>query len=200
MPRPRAYTDLPSSPGGHVPPAKQPEPAVKSRQALDDWFSLAYEELRRIAAAVKRDDMHATISTATLVNEAWIKLANAQGFAPQSELHFKRIAACAMRQIVRDAARRRRAYRRGGGLAVFVTLDDSIGIPIASNDDLLHLDTALDALEKASPRQAELVVLRFFGGRDVAEASTLLGISEATALRDWRVAKAWLAAEIRKLH
>jgi DNA-directed RNA polymerase specialized sigma24 family protein len=63
---------------------------------------------------------------------------------------------------------------------------------------LLQLDAALDALAQVSPRQAELVQIRFFGGRDVMEASVLLGVSEATALRDWRAAKAWLAAEIRR--
>jgi len=102
-----------------------------------------------------------------------------------------------MRQIVMDEARRRHADKRGGGLS-FVTLDDSLNMPVSSGQDLLRLDAALDALAEVSPRQAELVRIRFFGGREVPEASGLLGISEATALRDWRAAKAWLAAEMRK--
>ena len=83
-------------------------------------------------------------------------------------------------------------------MAAFVTLDDSMGVPMTCDEDFLRLDAALDALAQVNPRQAELVQLRFFGGHDVAEASALLSIAEATALRDWRVAKAWLAAEIRK--
>jgi RNA polymerase sigma factor (TIGR02999 family) len=166
---------------------------------MDAWFSTLYNELRRLATSVKRADANVTISTSTLVHEAWMKLAGSPGLAPQSELHFKRTAACAMRQIVMDQARRHRAYKRGGrGVALFVTLDDSMDVPVSCDLDLLRLDTALDALAQVNPRQAELVQLRFFGGHDVAEASALLSIAESTALRDWRVAKAWLAAELRK--
>lgn len=104
-----------------------------------------------------------------------------------------------MRHVVKDEARRRCAHKRGGGgVRLFVTLDDSMGMPVSSNEDLVRLDAALDALAQVNPRQAELVELRFFGGYDVAEASAVLSIAESTALRDWRVAKAWLAAEIRR--
>jgi RNA polymerase sigma factor (TIGR02999 family) len=179
--------------------SKELQTAAKPRQMMDDLFSAAYRELRRLAACVKRADVHATISTSTLVHEAWMKLAGSPGLTPQSELHFKRTAACAMRQIVMDEARRHRAYKRGGrGVALFVTLDDSVDVPVSSHQDWLRLDAALDALAQVNPRQAELVQLRFFGGHDVAEASALLSIAESTALRDWRVAKAWLAAEIRR--
>jgi RNA polymerase sigma factor (TIGR02999 family) len=178
--------------------AKDSPPGAKQQNPLDNWFSVAYTELRRLAASVKRADASATMSTSTLVHEAWVKLANTSGLVPQSELHFKRIAAGAMRQIVVDEARRRRAYKRGGGVAPFVTLDDSMGVPVSSNDDLLRLDAALDALAQVNPRQGELVQLRFFGGYDVRQVSAVLGIAESTALRDWRVAKAWLAAEIRR--
>ena len=182
----------------HLVLESEPQSSAKPRLMLDDWFSVMYKELHRLAAAVKRADVNATISTSTLVHEAWVKLANSPVLAPESELHFKRLAARVMRQIVMDEARRHRAYKRGGGgMAMFVTLGDSVDTPVSCNEDLLRLDAALDALGKLSPRQAELVQLRFFGGHDVAAASALLGIAEATALRDWRVAKAWLAAEIR---
>jgi RNA polymerase sigma factor (TIGR02999 family) len=171
--------------------------ATDQRHALDDLFSATYDELRRMAAAVRRVDANATISTSTLVHEAWIKLAASPGVAPESEQHFKRLAARVMRQIVMDEARRHQADKRGGGRG-FVALDDSLKVPVSSSRDLLQLDAALDALAQVSPRQAELVQIRFFGGRDVMEASVLLGVSEATALRDWRAAKAWLAAEIRR--
>jgi RNA polymerase sigma factor (TIGR02999 family) len=182
-----------------VPPAMLQQLPPKSRQALDDWYSAFYIELKRLASAVKRSDIHAGISTSTLVHEAWIKLAKASRLAPQSQLHFKRIAACVMRQIVMDEARKRNAGKRvGDGVVCFVTLDDFVDVAVSSSADLLRLDTALNSLAKVNLRQAELIQLRFFGGYDVAETSKLLNISESTALLDWRVAKAWLAAEIRK--
>src|SRR3954452_13579934 len=84
------------------------------RQALDDLFSVTYEELRRLASSVRRSDRQASLNPTALVNEAWLKLANAPGFRSASQLHFKRIAARAMRQILIEAARRRGAGKRGG--------------------------------------------------------------------------------------
>ena len=166
------------------------------RRALDDLFSAAYEELRRLAASVRRDDPAATISPTALVNEAWLKLADTPAVARTSPLHFKRIAARAMRQVLVEAARRRNAEKRGGGIAV-VTFDDAMsGVTTAA--DILGLDAALEALARIEPRQALMVESRYFGGLDVAETAELLGVSEATVLRDWRAAKAWLARELRR--
>ena len=162
--------------------------------ALDHLFSVTYEELRRLAASVGRNDPGATLSPTALVNEAWLKLAGSPHLADTSPLHFKRIAARAMRQVLIEAARRRHADKRGSGAAV-VTFDDSVAD--AAGGDLLELDAALEELARLSPRQALLVESRFFGGLDVAEAAELIGVSEATALRDWRAAKAWLARELR---
>jgi len=168
------------------------------RLALDRQFSAAYEELRRLASAVKRSDPRATLTPTTLVNEAWVKLAKSPRFAATSQLHFKRIAARAMRQVLIEAARRRRADKRGHD-AVFVTFDDQVDLAAgrSTGDDLLALDRALAELARLHPRQATLVESRFFGGLDVAELSELLGVSEATVLRDWRAARAWLAAELK---
>jgi len=160
-------------------------------------FSAAYEELRRLASVVKRDDRNATLSPTTLVNEAFLKLAGGPRFKVFSPLHFKRIAARAMRQVLVEAARRRNADKRGGGGIIFVTLDDSVADVAASASELLALDAALESLARLQPRQAEMVVCRFFGGLDVAETAELLEVSEATILRDWRAAKAWLAREIK---
>lgn len=167
------------------------------RESLDALFSAAYEELRRLASAVLRDDPAATVSPTALVNEAWFKLAAAPHFEATSKLHFKRIAARAMRQVLIEAARRRKATKRGGGAAL-VTWDDSLDRAAGGADDLLALDAALEDLAKLNPRQALMVESRFFGGLDVAETAELLGVSEATVLRDWRVAKAWLARELRQ--
>ena len=145
---------------------------------------------------MRRDDPGATISPTALVNEAWLKLADTPAVAETAPLHFKRIAARAMRQVLVEAARRRNADKRGGGAAV-VTFDDSMsGLTTAS--DVLGLDAALEALAEIAPRQAQMVESRFFGGLDVSETATLLGVSEATVLRDWRAAKAWLARELRQ--
>ena len=166
--------------------------------ALDQLFSTAYEELRRLAAAVRRGDPGATLSPTALVNEAWLKLSRSPDLVPASRLHFKRIAARAMRQVLVEAARRRNAEKRGAG-APLVTFDDEADSPASAEaDQVLALDSALDQLAQVSPRQAAMVESRFFGGLDVAETAELLGVSEATVLRDWRAARAWLARELRQ--
>lgn len=172
---------------------------VHHRELVDELFSVTYEELRRIAAGVKHRDSRAPVSTTTLVNEAWLKLANSSALDLKSQLHFKRIAARAMRQILVEAARRRSAHKRGGsGEALFITLADFPESAVSCDRELLALNEALDELADLNPRQASLVESRYFGGLDVCETAALLEVSEATVLRDWRAAKAWLAAEIRR--
>lgn len=180
---------------GHSSSADDGDAVPTDSSALDHLFSVTYEELRRLAASVGRADPSATLSPTALVNEAWLKLAGSPHLADTSPLHFKRIAARAMRQVLIEAARRRHADKRGAG-AVVVTFDESL-VGATGTDDLLELDAALEELARLSPRQAALVESRFFGGLDVKEAAELLGVSEATALRDWRAAKAWLARELR---
>ena len=166
------------------------------REMLDSLFSVTYEELRRLASRVRRRDWSTQVSPTTLVNEAWIKLAASPAFRSTSPLHFKRIAARAMRQVLVEAARRRHAAKRGGTDATFVTFDEAVEHPPAAAADLLALDAALDDLGRINPRQAAMVESRYFGGLDVTEAASLLDVSEATIQRDWRAAKAWLAAQI----
>lgn len=166
------------------------------RGELDYLFSVTYEELRRLASTVKRADPGATLNPTALVNEVWLKLAKSAPFAATSRLHFKRIAARAMRQVLVEAARRRNASKRGADRPL-VTFDDSLDL-IACERDLLGLDTALDDLARIQPRQAMMVEGRFFGGLEVAEIAEMLEVSEATILRDWRAAKAWLAHELRR--
>ena len=172
---------------------------LEDRAELDYLFSLTYEELRRLAATVRRSDPGATLSPSTLVNEAWLKLAKAQDVPKTSPLHFKRIAARAMRQVLVEAARRRNAQKRGGGAQVTVAFDESLGSAASWGADLLALDTALDQLARLEPRQAVMVESRFFGGLSVAETAKLLEVSEPTILRDWRAARAWLAHELRHM-
>jgi RNA polymerase sigma factor (TIGR02999 family) len=164
------------------------------RDALDRLFSVAYEELRRLASSVRRRDPGATLSPTTLVNEAWLKLSLTPAVANASELHFKRIAARAMRQVLISAARRRSADKRGAGM--MVTFDDALGAPASGSDQLLALDAALDDLARMNPRYAAVVENRFFGGLEMSEIAAVLGVSETTVLRDWRAARAWLGRQL----
>ncbi len=170
---------------------------AEAQNSLDQTFSLAYEELRRLAASVRRDDPAATLTPTDLVNEAWLKLRNSPELARTSKLHFKRVAARAMRQVLIEAARKRKAGKRGGGAAV-VTFDESLDGSTGSAEDLLALNDALEDLARLHPRQATLVESRFFGGLEMIEIAELLDVSEATVLRDWRAARAWLAKELRR--
>src|SRR5215470_9123118 len=115
---------------------------ARDRQALDLLFSLAYEELRRLASIVRRGDASATLSPTALVNEAWLKLAASPHVASTSRLHFKRIAARAMRELLVDAARRRNAGKRGGGADLTVAFDDAMDKTPTGSQDLLALNRA----------------------------------------------------------
>jgi RNA polymerase sigma factor (TIGR02999 family) len=168
------------------------------RETLDQLFSITYEELRRLATTVKGNDPSNTLNPTALVNEAWLKLVKSPPFETTSRLHFKRIAARAMRQVLIEAARRRNASKRGGGELAVSVLDVSVGEAAFADEEVLALDDALQELEQLEPRQAMLVESRFFGGLDVVETAELLEVSEATVHRDWRAAKAWLKHKLRQ--
>jgi len=129
-----------------------------------------------------------------------MKLAKSPRFSLTSVLHFKRVAARAMRQLLIEAARRRSAEKRGPD-AILVTLDDAAhGVAsVDSETDLVKLDAALEELAQLNPRQALMVEARFFGGLDLDEAAELLNVSKTTIVRDWRATKAWLAHRLRNM-
>jgi RNA polymerase sigma-70 factor, ECF subfamily len=167
-------------------------------QSIDDLFAATYAELRRLAATVKGRDKCVTLSPTALVHEAWIKLSASPEMKAVSQLHFKRMAARAMRQVLIEAARKRNALKRGGaGGTLFVATDFPEAPALQVGEELIALDTALDDLARMNARQAMLVESRFFGGLETAEIAELLGVSEATVLRDWRAARAWLAQALR---
>jgi len=162
---------------------------------VNDLFSAAYEELRRLASSVRKNHGGGTmLSPTTLVNEAWLRLASSRGLQLESMLHFKFTAARAMRQVLVQAARRRDARKRGGEL-VFVTFEEYLA-PGRCDRQFLALHDSLDELGRLHSRQAMVVESRYFGGMEVAEIARVLDVSEATVLRDWRAAKAWLGAQI----
>ncbi len=113
------------------------------KQALDDLFSVAYEELRRIAASIPHSGPNVNVSTQTLIHEAWLKLVNSSKLKLNSKLHFTCVAAKVMRQIVVDIARRRGAAKQA---ALFVTFDEALGVSVSRNRDVLALDEALEEL------------------------------------------------------
>ncbi|MGA2216053.1 MAG: ECF-type sigma factor, partial [Bryobacteraceae bacterium] len=130
------------------------EPGSKAeKQTLDYMFSLTSEELRRLAFTVKRSDANSTLNPTALVNEAWLKLVKSPPFETTSRLHFKRIAARAMRQVLIEAARRRNAGKRGSQ-AVFADVDLAVTEVALGGQELLALDEALQELERLEPRQA----------------------------------------------
>lgn len=176
-------------------PTSQSPPSDHDRAQLDHLFSVTYEELRRLASAVRSSDPSASITPTALVNEAWLKLARSPEVAHTSPMHFKRIAARAMRQVLIEAARRRSATKRGGGQWL-VSLGDAVSADVYDAESVLALDHALTQLAALSPRQGQLVEARFFGGLSVPETAQMLGISESTVLREWRLARAWLARHL----
>lgn len=180
----------------------EPQARVRDSDNLNDrLFSLAYDELRRLASAVGRSGASPTLSPTALVHEAWIKMASSPGANFQDALHFKRVAARAMRQVLVDAARRKQTRKRGGDEAVFlVTFDEGLAwssaSPESSPESILALHQALDELARRNPRQAEVAVLRIFQEMEMAEIAAALQVSEATIHRDWKVVHAWLAAQL----
>jgi len=162
-------------------------------RAVDRLFPLVYEELRRMARRhIGREHGPLTLNPTDLVHEAYFKLA---GSVPDAadRAHFLAIAARAMRQVLVDRARQRRAQKRGGGAAV-VTLSEAHGGPgDLDAADLLALDAALDSLDE---RQRQVVEARFFGGLEEREIAELLGVTTRTVQRDWVKARAWLYREL----
>lgn len=165
---------------------------------IDRLFDATYDELRRLASAVKGRDRCVTLNPTALVHEAWIKLCASPDLVTVSELHFKRTAARAMRQVLIEAARRRKAGKRGGGQGISVLTTGFAAVPaMRVGDELIALDGLIEDLARMNARQAAVVESRFFGGLEMAEIAQLLGVSEATVLRDWRAARAWLAQALR---
>lgn len=164
--------------------------------AAERLFPVVYGELRRIAAMQMRAERKDhTLEPTALVNEAFLRLVGAAGLQPKSRAHFFAIAAQAMRRILVDHARRRKAQKRGAGERPAALRDVA---EAASDPDgyVVALNQALDELAEVDPRQARVVELRFFGGLTIAETADALEIGHATVERDWHMAKAWLHRRI----
>lgn len=159
------------------------------RDALDQLVPLVYDDLRRLAGRELRREMgHRTMHATALVHELWLKLSGAGPVEASSRTHFFAIAARAMRQVLVDQARRRRAEKRGGEWQA-TTLGEGDAAVDVDVDEMLALD---DALERLDPRQRQIVEMRFFGGLEEREIAQVLGTSERTVRREWVRARAHL--------
>src|SRR6266849_2486547 len=177
---------------------KVPEGSGGSQQALAEKVPLIYSELRRLAAHyMRREHGYNTLQTTALVHEAYLRLVEQREVQWENREQFLGIAAQLMRRVLVDHSRRLQASKRGGDVEkVFLREAALVGKERAA--DVVALDQALTQLAELDPPQARLVVLRFFGGLTIEEAAGVLGISPATAKRNWSVAKAWLARALRE--
>ena len=168
------------------------------RAALDQLIPLVYADLRRVAAAqMRREAGGQSLQPTALVHEVYVRLVDQRHVKWRNRAHFFGAAANLMRRILVDHARARLAEKRGGGLErVTLVGDESMESP---RIDVLALHESLQRMAAFSPRQERIVELRYFGGLTIEEAAEVIGISEATLVREWTIAKAWLRADLSGL-
>ncbi len=166
------------------------------RDALKRLTPRVYRELRRMAAHFLRNEhSNRSIQSIDLVHEVYLRLVEIREVDWQDRAHFFAMSATMMRRILLDRARRRLAGKRGGG-ADLMALDSTHDVAQVRARDLVALDDALTTLARVAPRKAQIVELRYFGGLTVEETAEVVKVSTDTVLRDWKVARAWLQAEL----
>jgi RNA polymerase sigma factor (TIGR02999 family) len=169
------------------------------REALDDLMPLVYEDLRRVAAGYMRQEAagHALQPTA-LVHEAYVRLIDQKQVKWRNRAHFFGVAAGMMRRILVDHARRRRADKRGGDWQRVTLEENDVAAEGPREIDVLTLHDSLERLATFDPQQARIVELRYFGGLTIEEAAEVVGVSPATVVREWTIAKAWLRVDLSR--
>jgi RNA polymerase sigma factor (TIGR02999 family) len=168
------------------------------KSALERLVPLVYEELHRLAHHYMAHERPGhTLQTSALLNEAYLRLVDSAKPSWQNRAHFFAVSAQAMRRILVDWARSRRALKRGGE-AFPLELEEALVVADAPGADFVALDDALKGLAALDPRKSEVVELRFFGGLSVEETAEVLKVSPETVARDWKFAKSWLRRELRK--
>jgi RNA polymerase sigma factor (TIGR02999 family) len=166
-------------------------------KAAAELLPVVYEELRKLAADKMAHELGPqTLQPTALVHEAWLRLTANDRQAWDSRAHFFGAAAEAMRRILIENARRKKAVRHGAGLARLDIQAIDLAAPV-DDDRLLDINDALEKFAAQDPAKAELVKLRYFVGLSLEEAAAALNISEATAKRWWAYARAWLYSEIK---
>ena len=166
------------------------------RDALDRLVPLLYEDLRRLAVGyMRRESPGHSLQPTALVHEAYVRLIDQRQVHWRNRAHFFGVAAGIMRRILVDHARSRRADKRGGEWDRVTLVEDQVA-DRAQEIDVLALHESLERLAAFDPRQERIVELRYFGGLTIQEVAEVVGISEATVVRDWTIAKAWLRADL----
>jgi RNA polymerase sigma factor (TIGR02999 family) len=167
-------------------------------QALTELVPRVQRELRRLAGHFLQNERSgATLQATDLVQEVYLRLVDINQLDWQHRAHFFAVSATMMRRILLDRARRRAAAKRGGKPEV-VDLEKAVDVASNQSHELIALDDALNALGEIDPRKARIVELRFFAGLEVKETAEVLGVSPETVMRDWKLARAWLLAELRQ--
>lgn len=171
-----------------------------NQEVLDRLLPLVYGELHRQAAAyLRRERSDHTLQATALINEAYLKLIDQRSVDFEDRTHFFAISARLMRQILVDHARTKKREKRGGTDAVKVNIELAADVGTDPPDvDLIALDDALARLSNLDTKQARVVELRYFGGLSLEETANALGVSRATAARDWNFARAWLKRELTR--
>jgi RNA polymerase sigma factor (TIGR02999 family) len=165
-------------------------------QAAEVLLPKLYDELRRLAASrMANESPGQTLQATALVHEAWLRLGDGKYDRWANRAHFFAAAAEAMRRILIENARRKRALRHGGGQKRFDIQEVEIAAAV-EDDELLAVHEALDKFAGQDQQKAELVKLRYFVGLTIEEAAEVMGISVATAKRWWNYSRAWLRAEM----
>lgn len=166
------------------------------RSAEEQLIPLVYKELHRIASArLRNETRNHSLQPTALVHEAYLRLTRLEEIDWQGRSHFYAVSATIMRRILVDHARANQAKKRGEG-GTFISLNDAMLPAPEREPEILALDEALNKLAKLDERQSKIVELRFFAGMSEEEAGEVLGISARTVKRDWRIARAWLYAEL----
>ncbi|MCU0255594.1 MAG: sigma-70 family RNA polymerase sigma factor [Vicinamibacterales bacterium] len=169
------------------------------QQAMQELLSLVYAELRQMAdRALRRERDDHTLQPTALVHELYLRFSALRDMRVESRRHFYGAAAEAMRRILVDHARMRRAQKRGGADAFKVSLDEvpEGALATAGAVDVERLDDALNALARVAPDKVRVVELRYFAGLSIEETAAVLGLSIATVKRHWAFARAWLYREM----
>jgi RNA polymerase sigma factor (TIGR02999 family) len=166
------------------------------KSALERLIPVVHEELHRLAHRyMNRERPGHVLQTTALVNEAFLRLVDSRHVRWQNRAHFFAVSAQLMRRILVDFARSRNFKKRGGD-ALQVSLDEALVMSSERDADLVALDEALNTLAEIDDRKSRVVEMRFFGGLSINEAAEVLKVSPDTVMRDWRFAKAWLLKEV----
>jgi len=174
------------------------EIAQGDRKQVGVLFSLVYPNLRQMAARfLSRERRGHSMEPTMLVHEAYLKLVDQEHATWKTKSHFFAVGAEAMRRILVDHARHRHSLKHGGDMHRITLTDlNAKSLSVSRDQDVLTVAEILKRLEKLDPRQAKIVELRFFGGLTLDQAAEALGISRRTVAYEWRVARAWMRAEL----